>query len=98
MKVGTPVSTPDLAVNWKMIRNIYEMMAEVDQNSDSSMKNAVAQFEKDTVTARSAGMVKPGWAEWRVGIYMENITKFENAADSFKCEMNAKYPHLDTNA
>ena len=98
VKEGTPVSTPDLAVNWKMIRNIYEMMAEVDQNSDSSMKNAVAQFEKDTVTARSAGMVKPGWAEWRVGIYMENITKFENAADSFKCEMNAKYPHLDTNA
>ena len=95
VKEGTPVSTPDLAVNWKMIRNIYEMMAEVYQNSDSSMKNAVAQFEKETVTARRDGMVKPGWAEWRVGIYMENIAKFESAVDSFRDEMNAKYPHLD---
>lgn len=98
VKEGTPVSTPDLAVNWKMIRNIYEMMSKVDQNSDSSMKNAVAQFEKDTVTARSAGMCKPGWAEWRVSIYMENIAKFESAADSFRGEMNAKYPHLDAKA
>lgn len=98
VKEGTPVSTPDLAVNWKMIRNIYEMMAEVDQNSDSSMKNAVAQFEKETVTARSAEMVKPGWAEWRVGIYMDNIAKFENAADSFRSWMNTQYPHLDTKA
>lgn len=98
VKEGTPVSTPDLAVNWTMIRNIYEMMVEVDQNSASSMKNAVAQFEKDTVTARSAGMVKPGWAEWRVGIYMENIAKFENAADSFRSKMNTQYPHLDAKA
>ena len=98
VKEGTPVSTPDLAVNWKMIRNIYEMMAEIDQNSDSSMKNAVAQFEKETVTARSAEMVKPGWAEWRVGIYMDNIAKFENAADSFRSRMNTQYPHLDTKA
>ena len=95
VKEGTPVSTPDLAVNWKMIRNVYEMMAEVDQNSDISMKNAVAQFEKDTATARSAGMVKPGWAEWRVGIYTENTAKFENAADNFRSEMNIRYPHLD---
>lgn len=95
VKEGTPVSTPDLAVNWKMIRNIYEMMAEVDQNSDNSMNNALAMFEKDTTAARSAGMVKPGWAEWRVGIYMDNIAKFENAADSFRVEMNTLYPHLD---
>lgn len=95
VKEGTPVSTPDLAVNWNMIRNIYEMMASVDQNSDSSLKNAVAQFEKDAITARRAGAVKPSWAEWRVGIYMENIVKFENAADNFRYEINAKYPHLD---
>ena len=37
VKEGEPVSTPDLAVNWKMIRNIYKMMAEVNQNSDSSV-------------------------------------------------------------
>ena len=37
VKEGAPVSTPDLAVNWKMIRNIYKMMAEVNQNSDSSV-------------------------------------------------------------
>ena len=95
VKEGTPVSTPDLAVNWKMIRNIYEMMAEVDQNSDNSMNNALAMFEKDTTAARSAGMVKPGRAEWRVGIYMENIASFENAADSFRVEMNTRHPHLD---
>ena len=95
VKEGTPVSTPDLAVNWNMIRNIYEMMANVNQNSDNSLKNAVAQFEKDAITARRAGAVKPSWAEWRVGIYMENIAKFENAADNFRYEINAKYPHLD---
>ena len=45
-----------------------------------------------------AGMVKPGWAEWRVGIYMENIARFENAADSFRSKINAQYPRLDAKA
>ncbi|MBR2894708.1 MAG: hypothetical protein IKC03_03485, partial [Oscillospiraceae bacterium] len=95
VKEGTPISTPDLAVNWKMIRNTYEMMASVDQTSNSSLKNAVAQFEKEAVTARRSQTSVPAWANYRVGIYMENIAKFEDAADSFRCEMNTKYPHLD---
>ncbi len=98
VKEGTLVSTPDMAVNWQMVRSIYERMAEVNQNSDSALKNAVAHFEKETVTARNAGMVNPSWAEWRVGIYVDNIAKFENNADSFRGTRNNPYPHLDTKA
>lgn len=98
IKEGTSVSTPDLAVNWKMIRNIYEMMANVNQNSDGSMKNAENKFEEEAIAARRAGMVVPSWAEWRVSVYMDNIAKFDNAADSFRNEINTQYTNLETKA
>ncbi len=95
---GILVSTPDMAVNWNMVRAIYEGMATVNQNSDSSLKNAVAQFEQEATTARKTQTPVPSWASDRVGIYRENIAKFENAVDSFRSGMNTKYPHLDTKA
>ncbi len=98
VKEGTLVSTPDMAVNWSMVRAIYEGMATVNQNSDSSLKNAVAQFEQEATTARKTQTPVPSWVSYRVGIYMENIAKFETAVDSFRSARNAKHPHLDTKA
>lgn len=95
-KEGRLVSTPDMAVNWEMVRSIYERMA--GQNSDSSLKNAVAQFEKETITARKTQTSVSSWVNDRVGIYLENIAKFTTATDRFRTEMNANYPHLDVEA
>ncbi len=95
---GILVSTPDMAVNWDMVRATYEKMAAVNQVSDDSLNNAVAQFAQEATVARNTQTVVPTWASDRVGIYMQNIAKFETAADRFRSAMLAKHPHLDTNA
>ncbi len=95
---GILISTPDMAVNWDMVRATYEKMAAVNQASDSSIKNAVAQFAQEATTARNTQTAVPTWASDRVGIYTRNIAKFETAADRFRSAMLAKHPHLDTNA
>lgn len=95
---GILISTPDMAVNWDMVRATYEKMAAVNQVSDDSLNNAVAQFAQEATVARNTQTVVPTWASDRVGIYMQNIAKFETAADRFRSAMLAKHPHLDTNA
>lgn len=100
IKEGTLITTPDLAVNWNMIRSVYSTMARAEADDIASVKKAVEQFREQALVARKAGpsVGRPDWAAWRVSVYEDNINKFQEAAALLQKAKQAKYPHLDIKA
>lgn len=80
---GSLATYPDAAVNWSLIRSVYDTMASADRTDPASVSRALASFQKSAMEARSVHSLGQGsWLNHRVGLYMEKLGKVESAVDA----------------